>query len=402
LRLYVICKNMPFRILSLDGGGIRGLVAARMLAAIENQINQPLNEYFNLIAGTSTGSILASAIATGRSSAESVEIYKRTSSIIFPYKSRFSLKRIPLILKYGLSAPKYSDRGLIQSLQETFGDTTLFDVIFPLLLIVSYDTISREPIIFKSWRQDKDYGDVPLWEACLCSASAPTYFPAHKLDRRVNGKAQNASIDSITLDKNASRIDDIYKNTQIRITSGTGSGQIRTIEKYVGFTQQAIVDLPWENIPDDTSTYSIKCIYSAIDGGVAANNPSSCAIAEALRLGYTVDEIIVLSIGTGDRTRIIPFEKAENWGTIEWAQPLVGVLLEASSDVYEYISNQIMNNRLLRLQFKLDRELTGKRLNDDIDDVSLENMTNLIEAADAYIYQPKIQAALQEFLRISQ
>lgn len=270
---------MPFRILSLDGGGIRGLVAARMLAAIEKQINQPLNEYFNLIAGTSTGSILASAIATGRGSAESVEIYKRTSSIIFPYKTRFSWKRIPLILKSGLSAPKYSDKGLIQSLQETFGDTTLFDIASPLLLIISYDTISRDPIIFKSWRKDKEYGNVTLWEACLCSASAPTYFPAHKLDRRVNGKVQNASINSITLDDSASAIDDIYKNTQIRITSGTGSGQIRTINKYVGFTQQAIVSLSWEIIPDNTSTYSIKCIYSAIDGGVAANNPSSCAIA---------------------------------------------------------------------------------------------------------------------------
>ncbi|MGI2906203.1 hypothetical protein [Tolypothrix sp. VBCCA 56010] len=54
----------------------------------------------------------------------------------------------------------------------------------------------------------------------------------------------------------------------------------------------------------------------------------------------------------------------------------------------------------MRLQFKLDR-LTGKRLSDDIDDVSLENITNFIEAADAYIQQPKIQAALQEFLRIS-
>ncbi|MGI8504579.1 MAG: hypothetical protein ACR2LR_26140 [Hassallia sp.] len=47
-----------------------------------------------------------------------------------------------------------------------------------------------------------------------------------------------------------------------------------------------------------------------------------------------------------DRTRIIPFEKLQNSGTIQWAQPLVGILLDASSDVYEYISNQIMKNRL--------------------------------------------------------
>jgi len=65
-----------------------------------------------------------------------------------------------------------------------------------------------------------------------------------------------------------------------------------------------------------------------------------------------------------------------------------------ASNISEYISNQV-------LQFQLDR-LTGKRLSDDIDDVTQENISNLIEAADAYIQQPKMQAAWLEFLRISQ
>ncbi|MFH7030573.1 MAG: patatin-like phospholipase family protein [Heteroscytonema crispum UTEX LB 1556] len=155
---------MPFRILSLDGGGIRGVVAATMLAAIEKQINQPLNEYFDLIAGTSTGSILACAIASGRSSQEIVELYQQKGSIIFPYKTRFSLKRIALLLKSGFSAPKFYNGGLIEVLKEALGNTTLFDINSPLLLIISYDTISRKPIIFKSWRQDKGYGNIPLWK----------------------------------------------------------------------------------------------------------------------------------------------------------------------------------------------------------------------------------------------
>ncbi len=391
---------MPFRILSLDGGGIRGIVAAKILAAIEKQIQQPLNQYFNLIAGTSTGSILAASIAIGRSSEEIVELYKQESSIIFPYSSLFSLQRIPLILKYGLSAPKYSDEGLIQVLKGNFGEIRLFDVLSPLLLIISYDTISRQPIIFKSWRQDKDYGNVPLWEVCVCSASAPTYFPAHKLDRRVDGTVQNASADTIILNENASPVNDIYNNTQIRITSGTGSGQSRTIIKYEGLTRRALVDTVWIKIPDNSSTYSIKTIYSAIDGGVAANNPSASAVAEALRFGYAIEEISILSIGTGDRTRVISYEQAREWGLAEWAQPLIGVLFDGSSSIYEYITKQIMHNRLLRLQFKLDRQLTGKRLSDDIDDVSEENINNLIEAAEVYINQPQVQAQLQEFLKL--
>ncbi|MBW4564282.1 MAG: patatin-like phospholipase family protein [Mojavia pulchra JT2-VF2] len=393
---------MVFRILSLDGGGIRGVVAASILAAIEQQIDQPLNEYFDLIAGTSTGSILASAIAIGRSSQEILDLYKQKSSIIFPYRSRFSLKRLPLLLRYGLSAPKFSDTGLIQVLKEAFGDTGLFDITGPRLLVPSYDTISREPIIFKSWRQDKNYGNVPLWEVCVCSASAPTYFPAHKLDKIIDGITQTATTNSITLDEDASSLDNIYQDLKIMITRGIGTGQTRTIKKYVGFNRIALLDTPWETIPEQGSTYFIKSIYSAIDGGVAANNPSSCAVAEALRLGYPVDEITVLSIGTGQQTRIIPFKKAQGWGLIEWAQPFIGILLDGSSSIYEYITKEIIHNRVLRLQFRLDRSLTGKPLSDDLDNVSQENISNLIEAAETYIQQPAVQADLQKFLRINQ
>ncbi|MEM9926438.1 MAG: patatin-like phospholipase family protein [Cyanobacteria bacterium P01_D01_bin.50] len=393
---------MPFRILSLDGGGIRGIVAAKMLAHIEKQIDLPLSEYFDLIVGTSTGSIVASAIATGHKSEEIVDFFKNKGSIIFPYQSIFSLKRIPLLLKYGISACKFSDESLIQILQSVFGETRLFDIgTSPRLLVVSYDTIERNPIIFKSWRPDKPYGNVPLWEVCVSSASAPTYFPAHKLEKRVIGNVKDASINTIILSDNESTVDRVYENAEIRITDGHGSGQTRIIKSYTGRIRKATVKPSWDRIPDQTSTYSIKTIYSAIDGGVAANNPSSCAIAEALRFGYSPKEISVLSIGTGDRTRIIPFEKARTWGLFEWAQPIVGVLLDASSDVYEYISRQVVNSSVVRLQFKLDKHLTGKRLSDDLDDASEENINNLIEAADAYINLPEVQAKIEKFLQFS-
>jgi uncharacterized protein len=390
---------MPFRILSLDGGGIRGIVAAKMLAAIEKEIKQPLNEYFHLIAGTSTGSILAAAIARGCSSEEIVELYRQKSSIIFPHRKRLTLKRLPLIFKHGISAPKFSDKGLIEAMQSAFGNTTLFDITSPMLLVISFDTIEREPIFFKNWRQDKGYGNIPLWEICVCSASAPTYFPAHRLDKRVSGNAEDGLVNAIILDDDAASVDNVYNNTQIRIIDGTGSGQTRTISKYVGSFRHATVSQNWDKIPDKTSIYSIKSFYSAIDGGVAANNPSSCAIAEALKLGHRVEDIRILSIGTGERTRVIPYEYAQHWGLIQWAQPLIGVLFDASSEVYEYITKQIAHERILRLQFKLDRDLTGKRLSDDIDDVSSENIENLLEAAQVYMKQPKIQASLQKFLQ---
>ncbi len=307
---------MAYRILSLDGGGIRGVISAVILAEVERQIGKPLNQHFNLIAGTSTGSILATAIALGSNSQDIIKLYKEKGPRIFPYRSLLSLQRLGLVLQYGFSAPKYSDEGLIEVLQEQFGTTKLSDVAdSPQLLIVSYDTLAREPIVFKSWRRDKDYFKVPLWEVCVCSASAPVYFPAHllKTERRT---------------------------------------------------------------------------YSAIDGGLGANNPSACAIAEAIRLNYPIQEVSVLSIGTGDSARPVPWEDARGWGLSQWGWKgrLIDVLFDASSDTHDYITMQVMSEpependkcrRYLRLQPVI--------VNDQMDDATPENIDVLIGVARDYV-----------------
>lgn len=388
---------MVFRILSLDGGGIRGVVAATMLAFVEQEISEPLNQYFDLIAGTSTGSILAAAIAIGRHPKELVEIYLKKGSRIFPYKNLWSPERLGLVLQYGLSAPKYPDTGLIEVLKEEFKYRKLSEVNATKLLLPSYDTINREPIIFKSWR--KKFVNVPLWEACVCSASAPAYFPAHSLLRKEDGRAIGGDANTIIFSEEASSDNDDYNRMQIEITKGAGKGQIRLIKNYVGRTRTATVDVPWEVIPDATSTYTVTLLYSTIDGGVAANNPTACAIAEALRLGHEVKDITVLSLGTGSFTREISLKSAREWGAAQWALPIIDVMFDASSDINNYIARQIMDENYLRLQFELNRSLTGKPLSDDMDDASPENIKNLIEATNVYMRYPSVQQAVKKFLQ---
>jgi patatin-like phospholipase/acyl hydrolase len=111
---------VTFRILSFDGGGIRGVMSAAMLRVVEQQIGKPLNQYFDLIAGTSTGSILAAAVATGLKSQEIIDLYKQNGQRIFPYTSLCSRQRLGLVWQYGVSAPKYSDEGLNKVLQEQY------------------------------------------------------------------------------------------------------------------------------------------------------------------------------------------------------------------------------------------------------------------------------------------
>jgi patatin-like phospholipase/acyl hydrolase len=139
--------------------------------------------------------------------------------------------------------------------------------------------------------------------------------------------------------------------------------------------------------------------YSAIDGGVAANNPTACAIAEALKLGHDIKNISVLSLGTGSFTREISLRNAQEWGAVQWALPILDVMFDASSDINDYIAKQIVEERYLRLQFRLDRGLTGKPLSDDLDDATPENIQNLIEAAKVYITHQRVQQVVKTFLQ---
>jgi len=390
---------VTFRILSFDGGGIRGAMSAAILKAVEKQLDQPLNTYFDLIAGTSTGSILASAIALGFKSDAVINLYKENGHKIFPYTNLFSLQRLGLVMQFGLSAPKYSDQGLIEVLQNQFGNTRLSDVKSTKLLIAAYDTLRRNAIIFKSWRQEKPWANVPLWEACACSASAPSYFPAHKLETVTKGIAQGGSTTTINLDKNnASSTNNEYSKGLIKITSGTGSGQTRTIASYDGPSRVARVDANWQTIPDSTSTYEVVMQYSAIDGAVGANNPTACAVAEAIRIlkqqqGKTEQQdpmdIAVLSIGTGSSNRPIRWEDARGWGLIQWGWKgrLIDVVFDAPSDITDYITEQVMSvpamgddddsSRYLRLQPEI--------VNDAMDDATPLNVAQLIKFAEEYV-----------------
>ncbi len=390
---------MPFRILSLDGGGIRGVLAAQMLLNLQKRLGKPLNQCFDLITGTSTGSMLAAAIAMEIPAENIVDLYRQKGKIVFPYMDGLDVKRLPVILEYGLLGPKFSNRGLKTVLQDLLGEKKLADVSKCKLLITSYDTLERQPIIFKSW--DSKFAQTPLWEACICSASAPTFFPAHKLERKYHGTVVNATETTVIFEQTAATDDGDYRNMEITISEGKGKNQRRIIKQYNGEKREAIINEPWQEIPDRTSTYQLYKQYCAIDGGLAANNPTACGVAAAIRLGYSLNDLHVLSIGTGDPTRQIPWEAARKWGTFQWIKGglVIKVMTDAPSDIYDYITEQIIgdNSRYLRLQFPLDRQLTAKKLSDDMDDASEENINNLIEAADVYINLPENQKMLDCF-----
>lgn len=169
----------PFRILSIDGGGIRGIFPTHVLRRIEERLQVNLFDTFDMLAGTSTGSIIAAGIAAGVPVANIEAMYREHGTEIF-CKKRFSL---PWKTAQPLFASVYDAQYLEEVLTEVFQDKRLGDIIKPLLL-PSTDIGNGCVHVLKSGYSKVFTRDntVLVKDAVLASCSAPTYFDPHRLD----------------------------------------------------------------------------------------------------------------------------------------------------------------------------------------------------------------------------
>lgn len=362
---------MTFKILSFDGGGIRGVLSARILQEVERQLKEKkgkaLHEYFDMIAGTSTGSILTAGVANQKSAKQIIGLYQEYGTTIFPPARRLEfLKKLENAIIPG-KGYKYSHEGLEKALRVVLGDTTIAEVKSPIIMILAYDTLYRNTTFFTNCHPElgeRWFDNIPLWKICICSSSAPTFFPPYKLEA----------------------------------------------EKEIG---------DW-NFPH-------------IDGGVCANNPSLAAISQALSISQSSDvpeevkqkynlnnvqlqDISVLSIGTGQSGEPLTYEEVEKWSILRFLSHLVDVFMEPKGEIDSRICMQLMggleSKRYLRLQFELNERFAAKpgeswqdareRLNskqrvnkftqkylpEEMD--KADSIQALIDAAEAFIDQGRI------------
>ncbi len=165
-----------FRILSLDGGGIRGVYSARILQKIQKEFKIDLYKDFDLIAGTSTGAIIASSIAVNIDIDKTILLYKNEGAKIF--KKSMIPSKIKML--YGsLYNPKY----LEEQLKDIFKNKKLCEIEKPLLISAT-DIGNSNVFVFKTVHPKKNLvrdKDILLSDAVLASASAPIFFPPHKV-----------------------------------------------------------------------------------------------------------------------------------------------------------------------------------------------------------------------------
>jgi patatin-like phospholipase/acyl hydrolase len=286
------------RVLSIDGGGIRGLIPALVLTEIEERAGKRIYELFDLIAGTSTGGILACALCAPEAlpAEELVGLYEDEGPKIF---DRSVWQRIRSA--EGLLDEKYDASALDRALERFLSDKRLAET-KPDLLVPAYNMGDPGPYFFKSRKAREEGEDFPLSQVARATSAAPTYFEPFQL------------------------------------------------------TGEAMVD-----------------------GGVFATNPAMCAFAEVMRFQPTAD-LVLLSLGTGQRTHKRSFDEVRNWGLVEWAKPILDVVFDGVSDAVDYqLQHVLEDGHYWRLQVELTQA------SDELDNAGEENLRELRAQAEQLI-----------------
>ena len=165
---------MSFKIICIDGGGVRGIYPAHILHRIEEEFHIKINQHFDMIVGTSTGSIIAGAVAANYSLRDIVRIFEEKSKDIFKRKRFFGYS--------GAIKSRYDKKVLTEILELALGSKTLSETELRLV-IPATDIINGNVHVFKSNYLNEFVRDkhVKISDAILASCSAPTYFDPQKV-----------------------------------------------------------------------------------------------------------------------------------------------------------------------------------------------------------------------------
>lgn len=320
-------------ILTVDGGGIRGLMPALILQSLETRIAarcaergtvpRPLHEYFDLMGGTSTGGIIVAGLSApgarpGQAActpADLVGIYADHGREIFPARWFKTIR--------GLFGPIYSPAPLERLLRERLGEARLSAALTNVVLC-AYDTTDRRARFMAGgpgYRRDPDEPDYRARDAARGTSAAPTYFPPAHIEQ--------------------------------------------------------------------LSPASVK--HTLIDGGVFANDPSLATYVEALKLGWRDERIEMLSLGTGSQNRPYAYRLIEGWGALNWLlyggdHPLISILMQGASSTTAYQMDNLLNQGPEDRRYtRIDGALDGVR--DELDDASPANIAAIRRLVEKWLTQ---------------
>ncbi len=309
------------RILSIDGGGIRGLIPALVIRELASRMQaagrtRPLHSCFDLIAGTSTGALIALGLTlpseNGRDTALSIEdivaMYRDSGQRIFPPWKFRALHSIAHMF-----SEKYDIENFDEFLGPVFAEATLQDALSDLL-ITSFDIERNTSFFFKKRKSRTDDTNFLMNDVAKAAAAAPSYF------------------------------------------------------------EPAII-AEHEN-PENS--------FCLIDGGVYANNPAMCAYIETRKLYPNAWRYEIVSIGTGKPSAHLSRDEIVSWGFGDWISPLrgaplFGVMSAGQSEAVDYQLGKLRGVDYYRVNGAFEGAPP------EIDDASEENIARLSATAERII-----------------
>ena len=266
------------KILSIDGGGIRGVIPAMVLQRLEEMTGRPVVKMFDLISGTSTGGVMTLLLTKPKPGSDGEPMYLAKDIVNLYVEHGKGMFHRSLLYKIvsmnGWLMPKYPEKSVLTTLQDYLdrGQRAQLKDVLTDVLITSYDIHQRRPLYFKRCdARDFPYLNFYLSDVARGTSAAPTFFPT------------------------------------VKITSIDGSAN-----------------------------------YYLIDGGLVANNPSNLAIAAAISQHGNDTYPLVVSLGTGSYEAPISFSKARRWGLFGWAPGILDVMFDGVSGAVDTIAEEVV------------------------------------------------------------
>lgn len=334
----------PYRVLSIDGGGVRGLYSACLLHGLAQRVarttgqaaesNLDVGKAFDMVVGTSTGAILATALAAGRPLEEVIELYKSKAKEIFPSPTPSVSSRSKLMKWMWTYRKKASGSAsnLKKALEEVLKSETVGEMFARrniALCIPTIDAETQKAWVYKTPHDQKHNrlqrdNNYELVDVCMSSASAPVVFPLHKVS-----------------DPNSAS------------------------ENYNWF----------------------------VDGGLWANNPVMVALVEALSFAPKDVPIELISVSTCPPFKAPPIgdENADR-GIADWKAGL-GMLemgLDAQSSAYAYMAKALTDNMNDRIRYvRLSDPLVDENISRELtlDNPSITALDALVKLASRAVDQ---------------
>lgn len=184
----IFADDQIVQILALDGGGLKGLFTAGVIESLEEQLGNPIIKHFDIIAGTSTGGLIALGLGLGKSGSDIVNFYKKDGPQIFPNSGFHKLHRY----FRGWFFRKYSNKYLEKTLQslltiQGINKEPLLRDSTKRLIIPTFVAANSQPRLLKT-PHDKRYRidwRLPMWAVAMATSAAPTYLPSFKFKENV-------------------------------------------------------------------------------------------------------------------------------------------------------------------------------------------------------------------------